>query len=77
VLLTKATRQLARRGADVNAADNNGSTAVMRAAALGDKDTVKALRRLGANLRAVRKHGVTTISMAAANEHRLFNQVYI
>jgi ankyrin repeat protein len=57
-------------GADVNASDANGETALMYAAARGDKRTVQALLEGGPNLDLESKtSGLTAFKIAAMNGH--------
>ena len=58
-------------GADVHAADNAGSTAVMRAAINGHKDTVHVLvKDCGADVDAADNDGSTAVMAAAENGHK-------
>ncbi len=51
-------------GADVNAADHEGNTALHHAAARGDNEMITFLVSRGANVRAVDREGRTTVDMA-------------
>ena len=51
-------------GADVNAADHEGNTALHQAAARGDVEMIKYLVSKGANARAVNREGQSTADMA-------------
>ncbi len=51
-------------GADVNAADHDGNTALHHAAARGDNDMILYLVSKGANVMAVDREGKTTVDMA-------------
>ena len=49
--------ELARLGADVNIAANDGVTPVLKASQNGHTDTVTELARLGANVHAIEQKG--------------------
>src|SRR5262245_40674165 len=51
-------------GADVNARDNEGNTAVHHAAARGDTDMIRYLVSKGADVKAVNREGQTTVDLA-------------
>ncbi len=51
-------------GADVNAADHEGNTALHHAAARGDNEMITFLVSRGANVKAVDREGRTTVDMA-------------
>jgi ankyrin repeat protein len=51
-------------GANINAASNNGTTAVMLAAESGHTATVTALHSLGADVNAADNNGATAIMLA-------------
>ncbi len=51
-------------GADVNARDHEGNTAVHHAASRGDTDMIRYLVSKGADVRAVNREGQTTIDLA-------------
>lgn len=51
-------------GADVNAADHDGNTALHHAAARGDNEMIMFLVSRGANVKAVDREGRTTVDMA-------------
>jgi len=51
-------------GADVNAADHDGNTALHHAAARGDNEMILYLVSKGANVMAVDREGRTTVDMA-------------
>ena len=58
---------LLKAGADVNAANANGTTVLMTAAASGNADAVKVLLDHGADLKAKENvHGQTALMFAAA-----------
>ncbi len=62
----QAVRTLARQaGADVNAAEADGSTALHYAANRGDADAVDALLAAGARATTANRYGVTALSLAA------------
>jgi predicted Zn finger-like uncharacterized protein len=52
-------------GADVNAKDKDGNTALIRASATGDMDSVMALIAAGADIEGKGKHGKTALMEAA------------
>jgi ankyrin repeat protein/cell wall assembly regulator SMI1 len=56
---------LLEAGADINAADNNGETALMKAAAAGHNEIVKELIARGANISATDNKGNTALTKAA------------
>jgi uncharacterized protein len=58
-------------GADVNAADHEGNTALHHAAARGDNEMINYLVSKGANVMAVTREGRTTVDMANAPVSRI------
>jgi ankyrin repeat protein len=58
-------------GADVNAADHEGKTALHHAAARGDNDMILYLVSKGANVKAVDREGRTTVDMANGPVQRI------
>jgi ankyrin repeat protein len=58
-------------GADVNAADHDGSTALHHAAARGDNEMIEFLVSKGANVKAVDREGRTTVDMANGPVQRI------
>jgi len=66
---TKLLSLLIKRGANVNAADNSGWTALMGASLYGDLEAVKLLVHAGANVSAADVHGRTAISLALEANH--------
>ena len=58
-------------GADVNARDQNGYTALHHAAARGDTDLIRYLVEKGADVTVVRRKGQTTADMANSPGQRL------
>ena len=62
-------KDLIRLGADVNAGDDYGDTALMRACQGGHADTVKMLIEQGADVKAKNKEGKTSLQWARANGH--------
>ncbi|MGE3886354.1 MAG: ankyrin repeat domain-containing protein [Vicinamibacterales bacterium] len=58
-------------GADVNAVDHEGMTALHHAAARGDNEMIKYLVSKGANVKAVDREGRTTVDMANGPVQRI------
>jgi ankyrin repeat protein len=58
-------------GADVNVKDDNGWTALMRAADKRHKDIVKLLLEKGTDINVKDGNGWTALMRAAANEHEV------
>jgi ankyrin repeat protein len=58
-------------GADVNAADHDGNTALHNAAARGDVEMIKYLVSKGADVKAVNREGKTTADMANGPVQRI------
>jgi ankyrin repeat protein len=58
-------------GADVNAADHDGSTALHHAASRGDDEMIKYLVSKGADVKAVDREGRTTVDMANGPVQRI------
>jgi uncharacterized protein len=61
----EAVKFLLKQGADVNAADPDGTTPLHWAANTGDTETVQLLLRAGANPKARNRYGATPLSLAA------------
>ena len=61
---------LIEKGADVNASDLFGSTALMIAASNGHKEVCQLLIDNGADVNAVEKGGRTSLMLAAENENK-------
>ena len=64
-----ALRALRDAGAALDAADADGHTAAMVAAALGHTGTLRALARLGADVLSANLHGETALLLAAEGGH--------
>jgi ankyrin repeat protein len=64
---TAAVRALLAKGADVNAAQGDGGTALHWAAHWDDPELVDALIRAGANVNAANDYGVTALTLACTN----------
>src|SRR6266545_5644865 len=62
-----SVRTLLQTGADVNAAQVDGTTALHWAAYNDDAETVALLLRAGANVNAVNRYGVPPLSVACSN----------
>jgi ankyrin repeat protein len=58
-------------GADVNAADHEGKTAMHHAASRGDNEMILYLVSKGANVKAVDREGRTTVDMANGPVQRI------
>lgn len=64
---TAATRALLRRGADVNAPEPDGTTALHWAVRADDEELVRTLLAAGARPNAANRYGVTPLHLAAVN----------
>ncbi|HLI85414.1 MAG TPA: ankyrin repeat domain-containing protein [Bryobacteraceae bacterium] len=62
-----SAQSLLKQGADVNAADPDGTTPLHWAAEAGDTEMARMLLRAGANAKARNRYGVTPLSLAASN----------
>ncbi len=62
-------KDLLEKGADVNARDKDGYTALMRACANGHTDTARLLIEKGADVKAKSEDGKTALMAACANGH--------
>jgi uncharacterized protein len=60
-----AMRLLSAKGADVNAAEPDGTTAIMYAASNGDLELVRALIKAGANVKLANQFGTSAITESA------------
>ncbi|HSA85624.1 MAG TPA: ankyrin repeat domain-containing protein [Nitrospira sp.] len=66
---TEIVRDLLARGADPNARDRHGQTAVMIAAHAGHAATVQLLIDHGANLNVTAKYGLSAVMLAVVAGH--------
>ena len=66
----KNVKKLLKQGAEVDARDNYGWTALMRAAMWGHLDVVKFLAELGADLSAKNNEGKTVMMIARENSRK-------
>ena len=64
-----AVRALLHRGADVDARDRHGQTALMLAAHAGHREVVETLIGHGANLNATAKFGLSALMLAVVAGH--------
>lgn len=69
LILQSMCQVLLDMGADVNATDKDGNTALILATTRGDEPTVQLLLEKGANVNARDKYNSTALIFAAINEH--------
>jgi ankyrin repeat protein len=67
---TEVAKALIDKGADVNAANQNGWTALMGAASYGHLDIVKLLVERGADVNARHAYGYTGLKLAKGKNHK-------
>ncbi|MBO7244321.1 MAG: ankyrin repeat domain-containing protein [Alphaproteobacteria bacterium] len=60
-------KELLKKGADMEVKDEDGQTALIRAAKIGDREGVKSLAELGADVEAKDDAGQTALMMLACN----------
>jgi ankyrin repeat protein len=68
---TAAVKSLLQRGANAEARDNDGTTALMSAALYGDLDMMGVLVRNGADINARNKAGATALMWSAADPQKV------
>ncbi len=68
-------RALLAAGADVNAVDETGSSALMEAAAFGHRDAVEALILEGADVNLKNKAGAGALKRAVLGKHKAIEQL--
>jgi ankyrin repeat protein len=71
----KALKALIKYGADVNAIDNDGETALMKTAYEGDAETAKILIKSGANVNIKSKSGKTALSYALEENNKVTAEI--
>ena len=73
----KVVRSLIDKGADINALDIHGQTALMNAALRGDASLVKELAAHGANLNHTAKYNLTALMLAVINDHKEIVEILV
>ena len=66
----KVVISLIDKGADINALDKHGQTALMNAARQGDASLAKELADQGADLDHTAKYNLTALMLAVINDHK-------
>jgi ankyrin repeat protein len=69
---TRILKQLLEQGADINATDPDGNSALHRAASKGQLKTARILRQNGIDLDRQNRKGETALYLAALNGHKAF-----
>ncbi|MGQ0737143.1 MAG: ankyrin repeat domain-containing protein [Acidobacteriota bacterium] len=68
---TRAVQSLLKGGADPNARDESGATALMQASAVASGDTVRALLEAGADVNASSKSGASALMWATGDSAKV------
>jgi ankyrin repeat protein len=70
-------RKLITEGADINALDRYGQTALMNAAMHGNVEVARVLLEHGAELNNTAKYSLTALMLAVINQHREIVQLLV